>query len=706
MGRNPFVKISAAYIAGIFLYKFFPAKVELFYLLIAFSVLTVLFILAKVLTKSPVSLWKPSILAIVLFVVAGYTNYGITETKLAAYTQTLKNGFIIGRVDRIPKQTEKTTKIVLQVEAIKHKDSWENAKGKIIVYFKDTTAKYLVPGERIILDIKLQDIKDAGNPEEFSYKNYLAFHFITKQAFVKAGSWARIGKEFSLFDRGQNLRLKVIRIIDNSSLSKRNKEILKALTVGYKDNIDAETKERFSSTGAMHVLAVSGLHVGIIFMILNMLFFPFRHNKKTNIATSLLIIVILWAYAVITGLSPSVTRATLMFTLIQTGILLKRQANIYNTIAASAFIILVANPFIINEIGFWLSYLAVLGIISVYPHIYKAIYIPKHKNILYNFADKIWALVSVSFSAQLATLPVTLYFFHSFPSYFLITNLIVIPLIPFVMYGGLVMILFSGWDIIYDWSAKVTGFFLDIINLSLDWIKNLPYSRLDGLYISEPQLVLLLVTIAAFVIYINNKKSVYIYASLVSLILFTAYDIYDEHGKRNQKLFVVYNIRGYSALNFIDGRDNIMISNVYGDKRNINYAAGNFWLKLGLEKEKFIDIEKLNNQFLFSTFWTIDNPAFFFYNRYIKFYNLKIAVIDKSFKPLLPRKKLTLNLLVVRDNPHATIEELQRMYNFDAIILDASNSKYNTDKWKEECRKRGIKCHDVRTKGAFIVKLN
>jgi len=704
MGNNPFVKITIAYITGIFLYKFFPGLIPIDILLYSLTGIFVFLILFKTLTQKPQSLWKPSIIALLLFIAAGYANYAITSEKNSKNKATLKNGFLIAKVSSFPKETGKTTKIIFEVQAIKHKSKWEKAGGKIIVYFKDTLAKELIPGDRILLDLEVQEIKDAGNPEEFSYKNYLAFHFITKQAFVKAGSWTKIGEEFSLFDIGQRFRLKVMSIIDKAPMHTENKEVLKALTLGYKDNIDAKTKDRFSSTGAMHVLAVSGLHVGIIFMILNFLFYPLRQLKKTNLITSAIIILTLWSYAVITGLSPSVTRATLMFTLIQTGIMLKRQTNIYNTIAASAFIILSINPFIINEIGFWLSYLAVLGIISLYPHIYKAIYINKYKNIFLNIVDKIWALISVSLSAQIATLPITLYFFHSFPTYFLATNLIVIPLVPFVMYGGLVMITFSGVKIIFDYSAKFTDLVLNIINSALENIKALPYSKIDGLYIDRLEFVILLVAILFAILYINTKKIKFVYGFLIMLIVFTSYGIYAEQGSKNQKLFVVYNIRGYSAVNFIDGHDNIMISDVYGDKRPINYAAGNFWLKLGLEKEKFIDIEKLNKKFLFSTFWTINNPAFFFYDNYIKFYDVKIALIDKNFTALKTNKKLKINYILIRNNPKLKIKELLKMYDFDLIIIDKSNSKYNSSHWKDYCKKHDIPCHDVRTKGAFVYR--
>ena len=699
---NPFVKITIAYIIGIFIYKFSDLNISTLNLILGFTFLSFVFLIMKIFTKSLLSTWKPSVVAIILFMLAGYINYKLTENKLNVSSEKLKDGFIIGTVEGIPKKTAKTIKIKLNINAIKHNNLWEKAEGKVIVYFKDSTALNLIPGEKIILNVILQDIRGAGNPEEFSYKNYLFFHFITKQAFVKAGNWSKIGNKFTIFDIGQIFRLKIIKLIDRSTLNKENKEILKALTLGYKDNIDVETKYRFSSTGAMHVLAVSGLHVGIIFIILNVLFFPLKKLKKGRLIVSILIIIFLWSYAIITGLSPSVTRATLMFTLIQIGIILKRQAHIYNTIAASAFIILLINPFIINEIGFWLSYLAVLGIITIYPHIYNSIYINKYKNFLLNVVDKIWALIAVSLSAQLATLPITLYFFHSFPTYFLITNLIVIPIVPFIMYSGLSMFLFNKNEALFNFASHITNYLLSFINTSLEKLQNLPYSQIKNIYISEVKMILLFGIIISFIVFLNTKRIKFLYALLVIFIFFTMYDIYEQNLKKHQKVFVVYNLGRYSAINFIDKTDNILLSNVYADKINLQYATKNFWLKLGVDKEKFIDINKLNNNYLFSSFWTINNPTFFFYNNYVKFHNLRIAIINKDFKPFNAKNKLKLNYIVIRDNPNIRIEKLLKMYDFDIIIFDSSNSKFKINKWENECKKLNVTFHNVKNQGAFI----
>ncbi len=704
MNNRPLVKLILPFVAGMFAAKFYPFAGNLIVLLGVLLTSFAVFLLLKFAAKRLSGLIYPSVFVYVTMLVAGYVLYSLTWRQNLKSAESLKGGFMVGKVATIPKNTGKTVKVVLNVEAIKHADQWNKVDGKVVVYFKDSAAAGLKLGDRLLLDVKLHDVEDAGNPEEFSYKNYLAFHFITKQAFIDAGKWKKLGGDVSFFSQGGKIREKVLKIIDSSGLSEENKAVIKALTVGYKDNLQAETKQKFSSTGAMHVLAVSGLHVGIIFIILNFLLFPVRKVSKNVVLPSLIIILLLWLYAAVTGLSPSVTRATLMFTLVQTGKMIKRDTDIYNTIAASAFIILLVNPFTINSIGFWLSYSAVIGIIILYPVFYRRVYINTERGFLFKAVDKIWALISVSLAAQIATLPITIYFFHSFPTYFLLTNLVVIPIVPFIMYSAFGMIVFSGVPVLFGWLAKLTGLITGFMISLLEKIETLPFHSLTGLSLSTVNFLLLYFLIIFLLLYLVEKKRFMLPAALVALLIMLAVNTYSIYSGQGRKVFVVYNISGYSAMNFIDGRDNIIVSDVKSDENKLNYAAKNYWLKLGLEKEKIIDADKLNDKFLFSAFWTIDNPAFFFYRNYIKFYGLRLAVVDSKFdnKFYPVPVKLNLDYVILRENANVKVSDLMKIYKFKQLIIDSSNSFYKIKKWQQECKRLNVPCFVVRQQGAFV----
>ena len=709
MHDKPFIKITIAFTTGLLIAKFLPPLFPVTYYLLATFSLFILFLLFKFIATRPSRLFTPSVVVIFFLLSAGYATYLIKETSIKKenikFSQKQK-GVILAKVIQEPKIYEKVIKNVLEVEAIKNGKIWTKANGKIIVYFRDSLAKELLPGDLIILNPSLKNIETAKNPEEFDYKQYLTFHLILKQAYLQAGEWEKLNGNTSVIDQIKRFRTHLVKVIEKSSLSYSQKAIVEALTLGYKGNLDAQIKSKFSTTGTMHLLAVSGLHVGIIFIILNYLLFPFSNNKL-KIIKFVIVITLLWSYAILSGLSPSVTRATLMFSLIQIGTLFKRKPNVYNIIAVSAFIIELANPFVINEIGFWLSYSAVIGILILYKPLYDIIFIPTHKNFIYNILDKIWSLICVSLAAQIATFPFTVYFFHNFPVYFLIANLIVIPIVPFIMYFSLGMFVFDWQPAIFKFFSNLTAHSISFMEYVLLHISKFPYSILDNLHISTIQFTLLILMIIAFILFFSYKQSKAFLILLFLLALFITDNIIQINNGKGRKVFVAYNIRGYSAYNFIDGNDNLFFTDFYEHNKQIEFAAKNYWLSLGLKKEKLIPLDKLNSTFLFSNFWVIDNPAFFYYKNYMKFYNLKLMTInDKYFLPkILPNKKLKLDYIILRHNPKISIKKLPYFFNFKRIIFDSSNSPWLIKKWKTECKQNNIPYYNISEQGAFVLSM-
>lgn len=229
----------------------------------------------------------------------------------------------------------------------------------------------------------------------------------------------------------------------------------------------------------MHILAVSGLHVGIIFIILSKLLFFLERHKYGKILQSALIILILIFYAMLTGLSNSVIRATIMFIFICFGRMFTRQVNIYNTLSASAFIMLLYNPYSIMDVGFQLSYLAVISIVFFQPKIYSLL------NLRYKFPDYIWQLVSVAIAAQIATFPLTIHYFNQFPVYFILSNILIIPFVSIIIYGALILFCFSFSTNISYIIAKGLQLITLVLNKNVEFIKDLPLSKIDSLIIDK-----------------------------------------------------------------------------------------------------------------------------------------------------------------------------------------------------------------------------
>src|SRR5690606_20870391 len=251
----------------------------------------------------------------------------------------------------------------------------------------------------------LKDVPPPKNPNEFDFKRYLSYHLIHQQAYLKSTNWKLIQKaeNSSLIATAHQIRKNLIDKLNELGVKDEQLAVASALILGYKNDIDAQLQSAYSSAGAMHVLAVSGLHVGVIFILLNFIFGFLDKWKWGVYFKGVLIIICLWIYALITGLSPSVMRGATMFSFLVAAKTTKSNHVFFNTMAASALFLLIINPYLLMEVGFQLSYLAVIGIVVIHPYIYHLLYV-KHW-----FLDKIWNITAVSIAAQIATFPLGLY---------------------------------------------------------------------------------------------------------------------------------------------------------------------------------------------------------------------------------------------------------------------------------------------------------
>ena len=702
--KIPFVRIVLAFIAGILLYKFFPF-IPVWWGTIIAIVITLTLIVFQAIPKLRSSYRASPYWGIgltIMLIISGYC-LSILQTNRQIVTDKSKTGYIIGEIIEQPTEKEKSVKTVLEIQAIKNKNEWVKSEGKVVLYFqKDEHSSSLINGDRIVFEPTLQEVKNAGNPEEFDYKQYLAFHLITQQAYLKSGRWQllRSGSTFGVFAFADNIRNKLLSILKNNGLKNDNYAVASAITLGYTNEIDAEVKQSYSATGAMHILSVSGMHVGIIFIVLEKFLFFLSRKKLLRILKAVLIILFLWGYALLTGLSPAVMRAAAMLSFVVVGNTLKHQANIYNSLAVSAFFLLTFNPFLLYDVGFQLSYLAVLGIVYFHPHIYKTIYI-KNKLI-----DKIWVLTSVALAAQLITAPLSLYYFHQFPNYFLLTGLIVIPLSTLIIYGIIFLFVISSWG----WGSALTGkginLLVEFMNSSIKTIENLPGSLTSNIPFSSSQVILFYVLLLAITLFIMNKRIIYLRYFLVSVIIILAIGIFNKLELVKQKKFYVYNIKGISAINFIDGSNNVLFSDIEKQTSKISYALKGNWISLGVEKERVIPFTQINEQFLFTNIITTNNQNLFFKKNFFDFYGCRIVTVREAL--CLSEKNqavMPIDFLILSNNVRMDIAELLKCFKPKQIIIDSSNSVWKTDSWAKEADILKVPYHVVSKQGAFIANI-
>jgi competence protein ComEC len=437
--------------------------------------------------------------------------------------------------------------------------------GNIILYFEKDSS--LLPqlsyGTRLLIKNTSQEIKGPQNPFEFNYKRYLAFNQIYQQAFI-------LKNNFIVIDQlGGNILWKIAyqaQAFFNKTLLtyvKSNSEIAisKALLYGYDDDIDSDIVKAYSNTGTLHVLAVSGMHVGLIFWLINLVLKYFDKKKYQRIVKAIISLSIIWSYSLLCGLSPSILRASVMFSFVALGNMVKNKPNVYNTLAASAFSLLLFDSNMLASVGFQLSFLAVFGIVSMQK------YFKQWFTFKYWISNEIWNIISVSIAAQLATFPLGLLYFHQFPVYFLASNLLIIPLTTGIIFVAIAMIFAAGLAQLiplFTYLAIGLGFMVKWLiyftNVIVLWLERLPFSYITGIQITEIETILIFIAVAYTCNYFITRKQYLAKNALIFYILVLIVNTYEDFKTENQKFITIYNINKTFAMQIVDGQKSTLIA--------------------------------------------------------------------------------------------------------------------------------------------------
>ena len=545
-----------------------------------------------------------------LFILIGVLAFEIYNKKPTFF----EKGICLATVVEKPQEKNNSFKSVLKISTVKQNDTIFRTNEKILVYFeKEENADDLMPGDQIIFSTSPQFIKNYGNPFEFDYKKYLANKKIYRQLYLSSENWKTTNSQsqFTLTVYAEQIREKLLSVYRNQTLGKNELEILSALTLGYKRELDPETKRIFSASGAMHVLAVSGLHVGIVFWVITLLFGFLRKQKSGRIFFVILSILSLWSYAFITGLSPSVMRASTMFTIFVIGDNLNRKANTYNSLAASALLLLLFNPNNLFEVGFQLSYSAVFGIVFLQPKLSKLIPV-KNK-----FLKFFWSLLTVSVAAQIATFPLTAFYFNQFPIYFWITNLIIIPAVMILIPLGLALLLFSKIAVVSSLLAFLLNLIIKSCFIILSKIELLPFS-IQEISIHPFELLFLIGILFSIYLLLQKFNARHLKTTLILILFFLISSLTINIGQSKSREIIFYNSTENTTIQLIRGRKNYVVSQhlIEPDKNMFN-LINRTNLKLKLNPSIYIT----NEDSLFDNFLFAKNGIILFEGKIILFEN-------------------------------------------------------------------------------------
>ena len=552
----PFVRITIAFGLGITASVFLP-NYSIISIFLAFVL--ILFVLVSSLLKQAwfiKSNWLFGLTMVLLCFVLGYMRLFFANESIEKEHLINQQSITAYRATVITYPTQKgayfksTVKLNLGKEEV-----WKPINGKVNLYVKANEMPFTY-GDELLIKGEPKLLTEPLNPEEFNYKRYLSFLTIYHQQFINCADLMVLSSNNGnpLIASSLKLRNHFSSILEQHIHGVQELAIAKALLLGNKEELDNDIKNTYAASGAMHVLAVSGLHVGIIyFMVLFILrIVPVAYRKEWLIA--LIAIPLLWAYAFITGMSPSVLRAVTLFTILAIGKSIGRQSSMLNMLAVSAFILLLFNPFLLMQVGFQLSYIAVMGIIFIYPLIRK-LWLPTTRLSIF-----FWDVTAISIAAQIATFPLSILYFHRFPPYFLISNLVVIPAATLIVWVGIVLFFFSWFSISI---ASVLGAFLAFIikavNAVLAFIFHLPGSDLDSIYLDVPQTWVLYCMIGFLMLFFVELKRYWAILASLSMIIFSLLISVRVVHNNGLKQVVFYNVYNHKALDFIQSGELIWI---------------------------------------------------------------------------------------------------------------------------------------------------
>ncbi len=609
---------------------------------------------------------------------------------------TGKDGFIVARVVEPPHERERRYRVLIEPLVVIGDTSITRTSGRALGWFgKDSLAGMLRAGDRLVIPNRFSEIRNQGNPFEFDYSNYMRIQGVSGEIYLDSGEWFRpeqVAARNLLLTAGR-LRERLLDILESNGVTGREYAVAGALILGYRSEIDQETRHSYAASGAMHILAVSGLHVGIIYLLIYWTLGFVKKFRYHSIVRVIIILIIIWFYALLTGLSPSVTRASTMFSFVAVAGFFRRSANIFNTLASSAFVQLLINPLTLFIVGFQLSYFAVAGIAYYQPFISSVI---RFRNML---AEKIWALSTVSLSAQLVIFPLGIYYFNQFPNYFLLTNLLAVPLAMIILYLGLVLFLISFIPFVASVVAFLLNIALYLLNFITGTISHLPFSHSPDMIINIPLLIILYGIIFLITHFFILKKPWLLQLSIVfaiaALVLRSGYLI----STSEQKIFMVYNSGRYSLYSFISGKRNIVVSGRDQDFEEavMPYAASRTALFMNTDNVNVISVE----QMLDCKIKGMSCP-YHVEGRFVYFYGYRIYFAESNETgPLDAMDPVHVDMLVISSRFSSSLHEICNVVIPGKVIIDSSVPFYLRAEYIEQCIELGLNYHDVRGAGAF-----
>ncbi len=682
-GEIPFVRFLLAYIPGILIAWYFPLRIQQIYFFLFFFLLPTVLVLGLIYYKRFHLYrfrWIGGLLFyIFLFLVSSYRTLEQSGQFQSNHFSVFKAKSLLVKIKSEPVLRADIARF--EVEVI-NADQQE-VSGKLLVALKaDSSHSFnLNYGDILLIPAVYHEVEPPYNPGEFDFKYYLKTKQIKQQCFINEKQIKKIASNRGnpIISFALNLRQKIIQQFKKHMTNPEATALASTLIMGYRADLNVETLNSFSKTGTMHILSVSGMHVALVFLLLGFLLKPMDKVPRMRLLKTCILIAMIWFYALITGFSPSVNRAALMISFVILGKAISKKMNTYNLLAISAFILLLYNPFYLFDVGFQLSYLAVFGLVFLHPHIYQSLYI---KNKL---LDAAWSYTALSLAAQIVTFPLSVYLFHQFPLYFLLSNLLVVLPVTLLMYVGIAFVLLLPFNLLLPYIGSLLKWLVLLSNQILHYISQMPMASLDGIWISGLQLLVLCVLTIAYIFAFIYKNKTALFVAMGTTLFLLIHHRFEQFESLKREEIIFYSLRKNTALVYFRGKEYELITDLKPTDKVYQFSVKPSLERAGLHLKNWVNTNSLTKHFM-------------------QLGNYRILRWTSNFNHQKFMHPIRVDAVLLSDNPKIKLYKLRDYAHFNQLIIDATNPDYQIKRWIDEAERLGMDYHVLKKNPALVIR--
>ena len=694
-GEIPFVRMIVPLIIGISGgYYYSNEALSSFVIYFALIFLLMLTFMISVYRRYSIYRWRwlTGLLVHGFILSAGYwLTVNTSELFDKTHYRISRADLLLAEIENDPTSSGGISRFEARIKGTYFEGKKSKGRGRIIVSVQNDSSKASIHkyGDLLLIPANYDSINPPYNPGEFDYQSYLSDRQIYYQAFLTSD-------QIYLLDRGRGnpiisfalqLREQLIQKFRYYLPDESAAAFASTLVLGYRAELSKELIDAYAKTGTMHVLSVSGMHVGIVFMVLNLILKFMDKTSSTRLIRAILIIAVIWFYALVTGCSAPACRAAVMLSFIVLGKALNKHQNTYNLIAISAFLLLLYNPFYLVDAGFQLSYLAVTGLVFFHSRIYQTITINN------KMLDYIWSYSALSIAAQLATLPISIYYFHQFPVYFLFSNMFIVIPISLIMYAG-ILFMFIPFPEMLHYGGIVLNKLINFTNGILYYIEDLPFSTLDGIWLTAFECTLIFIVILSISFRLMQGRKIRMFPIGISLLILSSSFIFNWKRKYDQHQLIFYNLRKHSAFAYLSKGQSVIVSDVEYSDKLVSFSI------LPAVKSK-----GSRSEFFFTGSSKFSGKTYFGEKNFYQFAGYRIFKWDREFEDVKFTGTLNVSAVLISGSPKVSLEDIQSCMDFKIIIIDANNPDYKIKRWVEDAKKMQIPYYVLKKNPALIVNV-